>query len=61
MAKKLVLCRKKRGCCPAIYPKDKDGNIKIGGKEEGFTTFTSDQFLLLLEQAKAGSLDKYVE
>ena len=61
MAKALLLCKKKAGCCPSIYPPDEQGNIRIGGESEGFTLFTKDQFELLVDQAKLGNLDEYLK
>ncbi len=61
MAKALLLCKKKRGCCPSIYPPDADGNIRIGGDAEGFTVFSKEQFEMMVEQAKAGLLDQFVK
>lgn len=61
MAKALLLCKKKRGCCPSIYPPDNDGNIRIGGETEGFTVFTREQFEMMVEQAKAGLLDQFIK
>lgn len=61
MAKIMVLCKKKRGCCPSIYPLDANGNIKIGGNAEGFTVFTKEQFEIMVEQAKSGGLDQFLK
>lgn len=61
MAKTLLLCKKKRGCCPSIYPPDEKGNIRIGGDEEGFTVFTKEQFEIMVGQAKLGNLDQFLK
>lgn len=47
-------------CCPSIaIDKNKDG-IVIGGAEEGYTTFTKEQFQMFLEEAKHGTFDSYL-
>jgi hypothetical protein len=47
-------------CCPSIVVDKNDDNIVIGGKEEGFTKFTKDQFKMFLEEAKHGTFDEYL-
>ena len=51
-------CNGKR--CPSIdIDKDRD-TVVIGGKEEGFTNFTKEQFEMFVEQAKMGTFDRYL-
>ena len=35
--------------------------VIIGGKEEGFTTFTKEQFELLVNEVKNGRFDKFIK
>jgi len=46
--------------CPAIdISKDSD-KVVVGGKDEGYTHFTKDQFALFVKTVKAGAYDKYL-
>lgn len=47
-------------CCPSIVVDKNDENIVIGGKEEGYTKFTKEQFQMFLEEAKHGTFDMYL-
>tara|TARA_Y100000034_G_scaffold95129_2_gene115445 strand:- start:232 stop:441 length:210 start_codon:yes stop_codon:yes gene_type:complete len=46
--------------CPSIYIDKNQDEIVIGGKEEGYTKFTKEQFILFMEQIKKGIFDGYV-
>jgi len=45
--------------CPSIHIEKDNDIITIGGKEEGYTKFTKEQFLLFIEQIKKGTFDGY--
>ena len=45
--------------CPSIHIEKDNDIITIGGKEEGYTKFTKEQFVLFVEQIKKGTFDGY--
>ena len=47
-------------CCPSIVVDKNENNIIIGGKDEGFTTFTKDQFQMFMDEVKHGTFDSYL-
>ena len=47
--------------CPSIHIEKDSDIITIGGKEEGYTKFTKEQFILFIEQIKKGTFDGYVK
>ena len=46
--------------CPAISISDDSDKVVVGGKDEGYTHFTKDQFALFVKTVKAGAYDKYL-
>jgi len=56
----ITLCGKGSCKCPSIEMDVESDNIVIGGKEEGYTTFTKEQFTLMADEIKAGTFDKYL-
>jgi hypothetical protein len=46
--------------CPSIHIEKDSDEITIGGKEEGYTKFTKEQFVLFVEQIKKGIFDGYI-
>ena len=46
--------------CPSILIEKDNDEITIGGKKEGYTKFTKEQFLLFVEQIKKGTFDGYI-
>ena len=55
-----VLCGKGSCKCPAIdISKDKD-TVTLGGKEEGYTIFTKEQFQILIDEVKKGTFEKFI-
>ena len=52
-----------KGSCkyPAIDIDEDRDNVVIGGKEEGYTTFTKEQFKLFMDEVKGGTFDKYLK
>lgn len=56
----MVFCGTGSCKCPAInIHKDLD-NVIIGGKDEGFTVFTKEQFKLFVKEIKEGTFDPYI-
>jgi|TARA_R110002167_G_scaffold229290_2_gene434618 hypothetical protein len=56
----ITMCGKGSCKCPSIdIDLDRD-NVVIGGKEEGYTTFTKEQFELLMTEIKGGTFDRYI-
>ena len=51
-------CNGKR--CPSIDIDKKNDTVIIGGKEEGYTHFTKEQFEMFLDEAKKGTFDSYI-
>jgi len=56
----ITLCGKGSCKCPSIEMDVESDHVLIGGKEEGYTTFTKEQFSLLMEEIKAGTFDQYL-
>jgi hypothetical protein len=46
--------------CPAIDISEDSDKVIVGGKEEGYTEFTKEQFALFVKTAKNGHYDKYL-
>jgi hypothetical protein len=46
-----------KSCCPSVTIQKNNPNIIIGGKEEGFTTFTKEQFSIFINSVKEGIFD----
>ena len=47
--------------CPSIHIEKDSNEITIGGKKEGYTKFTKEQFLLFVDQIKKGTFDGYIK
>ncbi len=47
--------------CPSIDINKDNDTVIIGGKEEGYTRFTKEQFDLFLETAKNGAFDEFIK
>jgi hypothetical protein len=56
----ITLCGKGSCKCPSIEMDVDSDHIVIGGKEEGYTTFTKEQFSLMVDEIKEGTFDKYL-
>ena len=49
-------------CGKELTPEQiKRDDVVIGGKEEGYTTFTKEQFELFMNEVKGGTFDKYLK
>ena len=46
--------------CPAIDISEDSDKVVVGGKDEGYTHFTKDQFALFVKTVKAGTYDKFL-
>ena len=47
--------------CPAIDISTESDKVVVGGKEEGYTEFTKEQFKLFTDVVKSGEFDKYMK
>ena len=56
----ITLCGKGSCRCPAVDIDVNSDHVVLGGEEEGYTTFTKEQFSLLSDEIKAGTFDKYL-
>ena len=56
----MVFCGTGSCKCPAINIHKELDNVVIGGKDEGFTVFTKEQFNLFVKEIKAGTFDPYL-
>jgi hypothetical protein len=57
----ITLCGKGSCKCPAVDIDMNREDVIIGGEEEGFTTFTKEQFELLVNEVKNGRFDKFIK
>ena len=57
----ITMCGKGSCKCPAVDIDENKDEVLIGGKEEGYTTFTKEQFKLFMEEVKGGTFDKYLQ
>ena len=57
----ITFCGKGKCKCPSIEMDLNRDKIIIGGKEEGYTEFTKEQFELFTNEVKAGTFDKYMK
>jgi len=57
----ITMCGKGSCKCPSIDIDLNKDNIVIGGKEEGYTNFTKEQFQLFIDEVKGGTFDKYMK
>ena len=44
--------------CPAVDMSLESDEVVVGGKEEGYTSFTKAQFKLFIAEAKSGTFDE---
>ena len=57
----ITLCGKGSCKCPSVDIDTQSDHVVIGGEEEGYTTFTKEQFSLLMDEIKDGTFDKYLD
>lgn len=57
----ITFCGKGKCKCPAIDMDLNRDKVIIGGKEEGYTEFTKEEFKLFVDEVKAGTFDKYMK
>ena len=55
---KVTFCRTCR-TCPSVEIKLESDEVIVGGEKEGISTFSKDEFFMLVEAAKKGIFDKY--
>jgi hypothetical protein len=55
------MCGKGSCKCPSVEIDLIKEDVVLGGKEEGFSTWTKEQFKLLATEIKGGTFDKYLE
>jgi len=56
----VTFCGNGKCKCPSVSIDKNIDTVVIGGKEEGFTNFTKEQFKLMVEQVKEGLFDQYI-
>ena len=56
----ITMCGSGKCKCPSIDIDLNRDEVVIGGKEEGYTTFTKEQFQLFMDEIKGGTFDKYI-
>ena len=57
----ITFCGKGKCKCPSIDMDLSRDKIIIGGKDEGYTEFTKEEFELFVNEIKAGTFDKYMK
>ena len=57
----ITMCGKGSWKCPSVDIDLHKDNVVIGGKEEGYTNCTKEQFQLFMEEVKGGTFDKYMK
>ncbi len=57
---KVTFCRTCK-TCPSVEIKLESNEVLIGGDKEGISTFSKDEFFMLVEAAKSGIFDKYFD
>lgn len=57
----LTMCGKGSCKCPSVDIDTTRDEVVLGGTEEGFSTWTKEQFVLLVTEIKGGTFDKYLK
>jgi hypothetical protein len=57
----ITMCGKGSCKCPSVEIDLIREDVVLGGKEEGFSTWTKEQFKLLATEIKGGTFDKYLK
>ena len=57
----ITFCGKGKCKCPSIDINKDNDVVILGGKDEGFTRFTKEQFKIFLAEAKDGTFDEYLK
>ena len=57
----ITFCGKGKCKCPSIDINKDNDTIIIGGKDEGFTRFTKEQFDMFIQEVKYGTFDNYLK
>ena len=56
----ITFCGSGKCKCPSIDINKDNDTVIIGGKEEGFTHFTKEQFDMFIQEVKHGTFDNYL-
>ena len=57
----ITFCGTGKCKCPSIEMDLNSDKVIIGGKDEGYTEFTKDEFKLFVDEVKSGTFDKYMK
>jgi len=57
----ITFCGSGKCKCPSIDINKDNDTVIIGGKEEGYTRFTKEQFNMFIEEVKHGTFDGYIK
>jgi len=57
----MTFCGTGKCKCPSIDMDLNRDKIIIGGKKEGYTEFTKEEFKLFMDEIKSGTFDKYMK
>ena len=57
----ITFCGSGKCKCPSVDINKDNDTVILGGKEEGFTRFTKEQFNMFIKEAKAGTFDTYIK
>ena len=57
----ITFCGTGKCKCPSIEMDLNSDKVIIGGKDEGYTEFTKDEFKLFVNEVKSGTFDKYMK
>ena len=56
----VIMCKTCKTCPSINIHKDID-TVILGGKEEGYSTWTKEQFKIMIEEIKKGTFDGYIK
>jgi hypothetical protein len=57
----ITFCGKGSCKCPSVDINKDNDTVILGGKEEGYTRFTKEQFDMFIKEVKHGTFDNYME
>ena len=56
----MVMCGKGSCKCPSVNIHKELENVILGGEEEGYSTWTKEQFKIMVKEIKKGKFDEYI-
>ena len=56
----MVMCGKGSCKCPSVNIHKNLDTVILGGKEEGYSSWTKEQFSIMVEEIKKGKFDEYI-